>query len=60
MCGGQNNMEFKIIKYLTRIAFVLLVMLIANHFLRGLNWLPLCILLIPAYGMLVFGEELEE
>ena len=53
-------MELKIIKYLTRIAFVLLVMLIANHFLRGLNWLPLCILLIPAYGMLVFGEELEE
>ena len=52
-------MEFKIIKYLTRIGFVLLVMLIANHALRGLNWLPLTILLIPAYGMLIFGEKLE-
>ena len=53
-------MEFKIIKYLTRIAFVLLVMLIANHALRGLNWLPLCILLLPAYLMLYFTENVED
>ena len=53
-------MEFKIIKYLTRLGFVLLAMLIANHAVRGLNWLPLTLLLIPAYGMLVFGENLDD
>ena len=52
-------MEFKIIKYLTRIGFVLLVMLIINHALRGLNWLPLTILLIPSYLMLYFVEKVE-
>ena len=53
-------MEFTIIKYLTRIGFILLVMLIINHALRGLNWLPLCVLLIPAYGMLLFSESLKD
>ena len=52
-------MEVKAIKYLIRFAFVLLLMLIANHALRGLIWWPLCILLIPAYGMLVIAEKTE-
>ncbi len=52
-------MEIKILKILTRIAFVLLVFLIATHALRGYNWLGLTLLLIPAYAMLVFGENLE-
>ena len=52
-------MEFKIIKYLSRLMFVLVVVLIANHWFRGLNWLPLTVLLLPAYGMLLFAENLE-
>ena len=52
-------MEFKIIKYTSRLMLVLLLMLIVNHWFRGLNWLPLTILLIPVYGMVVFGESLE-
>tara|TARA_R100001594_G_scaffold57337_2_gene91254 strand:- start:6804 stop:6968 length:165 start_codon:yes stop_codon:yes gene_type:complete len=52
-------MEFKIIKYLSRLMFVLVVVLILNHWFRGLIWLPLTLLLIPAYGMLLFGENLE-
>ena len=52
-------MEFKIIKYTSRLMLVLLLMLIVNHWFRGLNWLPLTILLIPVYGMVVFGENLE-
>ena len=53
-------MEFKIIRFLTRISFLLLLGLVINHALRGLNWMPLTILLIPAYGMLLFGEGLED
>ncbi len=52
-------MEFKIIKYTSRLMLVLLLMLIVNHWFRGLNWLPLTILLIPVYGMVVFAESLE-
>ena len=57
--GRNKKMEFKIIKYLSRLMFVLVVVLIVNHWFRGLNWLPLTLLLIPAYGMLLFGENLE-
>ena len=52
-------MEFKIIKYLSRLMFILVFVLIANHWFRGLNWLPLTALLLPAYGMLLFAENLE-
>ena len=52
-------MEFKIIKYTSRLMLVLLLMLIVNHWFRGLNCLPLTILLIPVYGMVVFAESLE-
>ena len=55
----EKQMEFKIIKYLSRLMFVLVVVLIVNHWFRGLNWLPLTALLLPAYGMLLFAENLE-
>ena len=49
----------KIIKYISILIMLLVIGLILNHALRGLNWLPLTLLLIPAYGMLIFGENLE-
>ncbi len=52
-------MEIKTIKYLMRMCFVLMLMLIINHWFRGLVWWPLCILLIPTYGMLVIAEKAD-
>ena len=56
---GEKTMEIKTIKYLMRMCFVLMLMLIINHWFRGLVWWPLCILLIPTYGMLVIAEKAD-
>jgi hypothetical protein len=53
-------MEFKIIKWCSRITFLLILILTLNHAARGLQWFPISLLLIPAYGMLVFGEGLKD
>ena len=53
-------MEIKILKTLTRIAFLLLMGLIITHALRGYAWLPLTLLLIPAFAMLTFSEGLDD
>ena len=56
MVGGKI-MELKILRILTWFQFFGLLMLITNHLLRGLNWLPLCILLIPAMIMVTIIEK---
>ena len=53
-------MELKILRILTWIQFFGLLMLITNHLLRDLNWLPLCILIIPSLAMVtIIEKELE-
>ena len=52
--------ELKILRILTWFQFFGLLMLITNHLLRDLNWLPLCILIIPALAMVtIIEKELE-
>ncbi len=53
-------MELKILRVLTWIQFFGLLMLITNHLLRGLNWLPLCILILPSFALVnIIEKEFE-
>ena len=49
--------ELKILRVLTWIHVFGLLMLITNHLLRDLNWLPLCILIIPSLAMVTIIEK---
>ena len=53
-------MELKILRVLTWIMFFLAIALITNHLLRGLNWLPMCLFLIPSFMMVnIIEKEFE-
>ena len=43
----------KIILYLSQIQLLLIITLITNHFARGLNWIPLVILVFPSIGLAI-------
>ena len=45
-----------IIRALTWVIFLGLFALIINHLIRGLEWMPLTLLLVPVSGMLWFTE----
>ena len=42
------------------IVFSLLVALCLNHMIRGLNFVPLLILLLPSFGLIVAAGREEE
>ena len=50
-------MEKTIIRVLVWVQLVLLFGLIMNHMFRCLNWLPLCLLFVPAIAMVWFTEK---
>ena len=43
----------KIILYLSQIQLLLIITLITNHMSRGLNWLPLSILIFPSIALVI-------
>ena len=43
----MDNIERTFMKYAPRVMFLSWSILILNHMSRGLNWLPLCVVLIP-------------
>ena len=43
----------KTIRVLIWIQFLLIVFLILNHMMRGLDWIPISFLLIPSISMLL-------
>ena len=39
------------------VLFSLIMMLFLNHMLRGLNFLPIALLLLPAFGLIVAANK---
>ena len=56
----KNKFELQIVRFFTWLMFFVLIALISNHLIRGLNWLPLCILLLPSLMMVnIIEKEFE-
>ena len=56
----KNKFELQIVRFFTWLMFFALIALISNHLIRGLNWLPLCILLLPSLMMVnIIEKEVE-
>ena len=53
-------MENKIIRSFAWFNYVLISLLIINHMLRDLNWMPLTLLLIPAAGLIYSVRNIKE
>jgi len=50
-------MERKILRILAWLMFLGVFSLIMTHMLRGFNWLPLTLLLIPSIGLVLCVEK---
>ncbi len=56
----KNKFELQMVRFFTWLMFFILIALISNHLIRGLNWLPLCILLLPSFMMVnIIEKEFE-
>ena len=56
----KNKFELQMVRFFTWLMFFVLIALISNHLIRGLNWLPLCILLLTSFMMVnIIEKEFE-
>ena len=53
----ENKFELQIVRFFTWLLFFLVIALITNHLLRGLVWMPLCVLIAPSLMLVNIIEK---